>query len=121
MTSRRKISRRDLLQGKLWKLLAPAKHKPLVMRYPRPSDLSQPICSGQLSEADNSNQNSEAPKTPPRAIGGIAIDPVAPTNLSGRVTPRTIPVFRPPGAIEEQRFLAGCTRCGDCITACPYD
>lgn len=121
MTPRRKISRRDLLQGKLWKLLAPAKHKPLVMRYPRPGDLSQPNYSGQLSEADKNHQNSEAPKTPPRTIGGIAIDPVAPTNLSSRAAPRTIPVFRPPGAIEERQFLAGCTRCGDCITACPYD
>lgn len=115
MTPRRNISRRDLLQGKLWKLLAPAKHQPLVMRYPRPGDLSQ------LSEADNKKQNSEAPKTLPRTIGGIAIDPVAPTNLSSRATPRTVPVFRPPGAVEEQQFLAGCTRCGDCITACPYD
>jgi ferredoxin-type protein NapG len=32
-----------------------------------------------------------------------------------------IPVLRPPGAIEENAFLAGCTRCGDCVTACPHD
>ncbi len=115
MTQRRKISRRDLLQGKLWKLFTSAKHKPLVMRYPQPGDLSQ------LGGSDNNQQVSEAPKLSPRSIGGIAIDSVAPTNLSSRATPRTIPVFRPPGAIEEQQFLAGCTRCGDCITACPYD
>jgi ferredoxin-type protein NapG len=33
---------------------------------------------------------------------------------------RTIPVLRPPGAIEEQSFLAGCTRCELCIEACPH-
>lgn len=33
---------------------------------------------------------------------------------------RTIPVHRPPGAVDEASFLAGCTRCGDCLTACPH-
>lgn len=33
---------------------------------------------------------------------------------------RTPPLLRPPGAIAEVDFLAGCTRCGDCITACPH-
>ena len=28
---------------------------------------------------------------------------------------------RPPGAVPESDFLAGCTRCGECITACPAD
>ena len=31
-----------------------------------------------------------------------------------------IPVLRPPGAVAETAFLAGCTRCGDCIRACPH-
>lgn len=35
--------------------------------------------------------------------------------------PRPVPVIRPPGAVDEAAFLAGCTRCGDCITACPHD
>ena len=26
---------------------------------------------------------------------------------------------RPPGAVAEGQFLASCTRCGECITACP--
>ncbi len=34
-----------------------------------------------------------------------------------RVSP--LPVFRPPGAIEEIAFLAACTRCGDCLDVCP--
>jgi ferredoxin-type protein NapG len=27
--------------------------------------------------------------------------------------------LRPPGAVEDRRFLERCTRCGDCIKACP--
>jgi len=27
--------------------------------------------------------------------------------------------LRPPGALPEVAFLAACTRCGDCVTACP--
>lgn len=29
-------------------------------------------------------------------------------------------MLRPPGAVEEKRFLAACTKCGLCVTACPY-
>ncbi len=28
--------------------------------------------------------------------------------------------LRPPGAVEEKRFLARCTKCGLCAAACPY-
>jgi|SRR5581483_3225509 len=28
-------------------------------------------------------------------------------------------LIRPPGALPEPAFLAACTRCGDCMTACP--
>ncbi len=95
-------SRRDLLQGRLWKFIPSTKFAPLVMRYPKP-DAETP------------------PDVKPRSIGGINIDPVPPTNLRHKAISRTIPVHRPPGAVDEFQFLAGCTRCGDCITACPYD
>ncbi|WP_253159968.1 4Fe-4S dicluster domain-containing protein [Stieleria tagensis] len=62
-----------------------------------------------------------ASESKPRSIGGINIDPVPPTDFARKSLSRTIPVFRPPGAIDEFQFLAGCTRCGDCIAACPYD
>jgi ferredoxin-type protein NapG len=29
--------------------------------------------------------------------------------------------LRPPGAIEEDRFVASCLKCGMCVEACPYD
>ncbi len=33
---------------------------------------------------------------------------------------KAFPILRPPGAIEEEAFLAGCTRCNACIDACPH-
>ncbi|MGB7326734.1 MAG: 4Fe-4S dicluster domain-containing protein [Rubripirellula sp.] len=103
---RPRINRRDLLKGRLWKLISVPKIGPLIARYPKP-DL----------------QDSATPSTPTsiKSIGGISIEPVAPTNLSGKPKPTSIPVFRPPGAIAEQQFLTGCTRCGDCVSACPHD
>ncbi len=35
----------------------------------------------------------------------------------GRISPRRY--LRPPGALPEVAFLAACTRCGDCLEACP--
>ncbi|MHC4943590.1 MAG: 4Fe-4S dicluster domain-containing protein [Planctomycetota bacterium] len=31
------------------------------------------------------------------------------------------PLLRPPGALEEDDFLATCLRCGQCVQACPFD
>ncbi|QDT11968.1 4Fe-4S dicluster domain-containing protein [Stieleria marina] len=100
-------SRRALLQGRLWKLIPPSRFPRLVTRLPD-------------FQADEF-QSGQPPTKPPRSIGGINIDPVAPTNLTGKPFARSIPVHRPPGAIDESQFLAGCTQCGDCMTACPYD
>ncbi len=98
-------SRRDLLQGRLWKLTSESRFAPLVTRLPSPFKDNLP---------EPSNQS-------PRSVSGINIDPVPPTNLHGRPVSRSIPLHRPPGAIDEFQFLKGCTRCGDCIEACPYD
>ena len=35
--------------------------------------------------------------------------------------PVPLPFLRPPGAVDEVTFLNRCTRCTDCIDACPYD
>jgi len=43
----------------------------------------------------------------------------APAQPATRPRP-AFPVLRPPGAVAESEFLAGCTRCGDCIRACPH-
>ncbi|MDO8546415.1 MAG: 4Fe-4S dicluster domain-containing protein [Nitrospirales bacterium] len=45
---------------------------------------------------------------------------------SAEVVPAASPVkvrvdwLRPPGAVEEELFLDRCTKCGDCLPACPY-
>jgi len=31
------------------------------------------------------------------------------------------PVIRPPGAVPEAQFLERCTRCNECVEACPHD
>lgn len=110
-----KINRRDLLQGKLWKLLRPAKHSQLVMRYPKPEPKHLSPNSPPGGPAPTPAQHSQ-----PKSIAGISIEPVAPTSFANPSPPTMIPVFRPPGAIEERQFMRGCTRCGDCIAACPH-
>ncbi len=42
------------------------------------------------------------------------------THDASRQSPPSL-VHRPPGAIDEAAFLSGCTRCGECIKACPPD
>lgn len=43
------------------------------------------------------------------------------TEAEHRVNERARSWFRPPHALEELEFLIKCTRCGDCIEACPVD
>ena len=35
--------------------------------------------------------------------------------------PESAPYLRPPGALDESAFRQACTRCTDCLDACPYD
>lgn len=61
-----------------------------------------------------------APASPSRReflIGRFAAALVARPTEQAR---RRFPVLRPPGAIEEGAFLAACTRCDACFTACPH-
>ena len=37
-----------------------------------------------------------------------------------KITKR-VPLIRPPGALSERQFLQACTRCDECIHACPKD
>lgn len=49
------------------------------------------------------------------ALGGVAISAVYLRPAQARDF-----YLRPPGAIEEKRFLAACVKCGKCAQACPY-
>lgn len=48
----------------------------------------------------------------------LSMDPMRRAFLRGRLAPPEKAV-RPPWAIAERDFLAGCTRCGDCLRSCP--
>ena len=105
-----KISRRDLFHGKFWKLLQPTRFTPLVKRYPK---------TGDELETKDSAPAKDPSRSHVRTIAGISIESV-PTTAIDPTLPRSVPIFRPPGAIEERQFLAGCTRCNDCSAACPH-
>jgi MauM/NapG family ferredoxin protein len=47
---------------------------------------------------------------------GAAATEFAVERVADRFTPR---VCRPPGALPEIEFLMACTRCGECVKACP--
>ena len=51
-------------------------------------------------------------------LGRAAPSPeVAPAPTPAR---SVFPIHRPPGAVAEKDFLDRCTRCGDCVKACPH-
>ena len=50
----------------------------------------------------------------PRVAGGVA------DAIESRIEAVVDPQRRPPGAVPEALFLATCTRCDDCIAACPH-
>lgn len=104
------MSRRDFVRGRFWRAIgrrsSPAvdetgikSRRPsrLVMRYPK---TIRQVAAGDSSSTVNSATEA-VPATSARR--------------------RTIPILRPPGAIDELGFLDGCTRCNECVKACPHD
>ena len=99
MSDGKDISRREWLRGR-WLREEPAEAD--VSRSPAPG---QPVM-----RYPQGTSNLDA--------GGASLGSGASPIQSRR---RTIPVFRPPGAVAEAQFLAGCTRCEKCIEVCPHD
>lgn len=49
------------------------------------------------------------------AVGLVILQPLAKLPLVGRAMAR----LRPPGALDEDRFLGACIKCGQCVQVCP--
>src|SRR5437868_5956617 len=65
----------------------------------------------QVSALDDASRMSPRPSTPY----------TVPRDAS-REVPRSVPLevwLRPPGALAEPQFLDTCSRCGNCVSACP--
>lgn len=99
MTDSESISRRDVLRGKMLKGL-----------FGREKASSDKESAGQDQAPSGSIMR--YPKAP---------DDLSPATPTARRYRRSIPLMRPPGAVDEASFLRDCTRCGDCIEACPHD
>ncbi len=55
-----------------------------------------------------------------RATSRSGIEGTPSASSEARSRNRSFPLHRPPGAIGEEAFLAACTSCGECATACPH-
>jgi MauM/NapG family ferredoxin protein len=64
-------------------------------------------------------QTNTAPKMARRTALALAIGAGC-AAAARRIAPNSSKSLRPPGALEEQAFAGLCTRCGNCIRACPY-
>ncbi|WP_240482035.1 ferredoxin-type protein NapG [Ruegeria marisrubri] len=56
-----------------------------------------------------------------RGIAGCAVAGMGLSHLISDARALPAQALRPPGALEEDEFLAACIRCGLCVRDCPYD
>lgn len=106
------ITRRDMLRGRwLTRLIRAAR-----------GESEDPSKSAGATPAPRPNPHSVShPMRFPATAADLGTPIGDSRSREGALRHRSIPVFRPPGAIQENRFLAECTRCGDCAAACPHD
>ena len=55
-----------------------------------------------------------------RRAAGKATEVVV-KEVDDKVKAEAVHWIRPPYAVDELEFLLACTRCGECVTACPHD
>lgn len=101
MTDDRNISRRDLLRGRLLRGLLDGDDR--------------------ASSDDARSQTQGWPAPPPNTVVRYSEDQAREARTARNWSRGQIPILRPPGAVDEPTFLKACTRCGDCIEACPHD
>lgn len=89
----------------------------------RGDDISRrDMLRGRLSRSRDAAADAAHSSTPPGYVRDLPVMRYPRTRSEAAPEARrTIPVLRPPGAVEEASFLAGCTRCSECIKACPHD
>lgn len=63
----------------------------------------------------------EALKTFAKGAGYFALGGAFWGMLIDEVEDKPVFVLRPPGAIDEKKFVKACIKCGQCVQACPYD
>ena len=58
--------------------------------------------------------------SPAKLVAPEPTAPELPVPGTRRGDPLSLPLLRPPGAVPEDEFLSRCTRCAECIKACPH-
>ncbi len=56
-----------------------------------------------------------------RVVGGVSLLGAIISLFGKQAASMPAYAIRPPGAIAEESFLGACTRCGMCVSDCPYD
>ena len=114
MSDRPEITRRDFVRGRFLKAFGLGA-KPKEQANKEQADGEEP--SEQPSAGDARGRMVMRYPQSSEDVENVAGDSKQKVTSAAR---RTIPVLRPPGAVDEETFLAQCTRCSDCITACPH-
>ncbi len=85
-------------------------------RQPCPDDL---IRYGPRSSASGEFHNPDVNRRGVMAslVGGLAAVPLL--RLGGKTGAERRSIIRPPGALDEKRFLQRCIKCGQCMRVCP--
>ncbi len=117
------LSRRDLLRGLFSDAEAPPK-APASSPDTTPSHGTAPAARPTMAQSHPHSIDPAKEPDLPRVISWLAdymnTDEVPPAAPCASHASTGSLLVRPPGAVAEDLFLARCTRCADCIEACPH-
>jgi len=104
MSGDENISRRELLRGRF-----------LASMFDSLADRAAEALDSDATQAEGDETRARpTPQRYPQSLSDIR-------NVQSSRRRGTIPVLRPPGAVDEPTFLDQCTRCDACLEACPHD